>query len=92
MEHRAGPSTKTYFVVWCALLAFTLLTVTVSGLNLGNLSTLSAIAIAATKSGLILAFFMHLRYENRIFVIIFFVAIITLATIIGFTFFDTSFR
>lgn len=91
MEKR-GPKTGVYLVVWAGLLLLTWLTVSVSGMHLGNLSTLSAISIAALKSGLILAFFMHLRYENKLFAIIFFFAIITLAIIISFTFFDTSFR
>lgn len=92
MERTKEPSSFTYTIVWLALLIMTWITVTVSGMHLGNLSTLTALAIASLKSGLIIAFFMHLRYENRLFLVIFFVAIITLATIIGFTFFDTSFR
>lgn len=92
MERTKEPSSFTYTIVWLALLILTWITVTVSGMHLGNLTTLTALIIASLKSGLIIAFFMHLRYENRLFLVIFFVAIITLATIIGFTFFDTSFR
>jgi cytochrome c oxidase subunit 4 len=92
MEGRTGPTTTSYIAIWVLLIILTWITVSISGMYLGNLSTLTALSIATIKSALILAVFMHLRYENKLFVIIFFVALITLTTIIGFTFLDTSFR
>jgi cytochrome c oxidase subunit 4 len=82
----------TYVIIWLALLIFTVLTVSVAGMDLGRLSVLTALAIATAKSGLVLNYFMHLKYEDRIFKVMLLVSIITLATILGLTFFDVAFR
>jgi len=50
------------------------------------------IAIASTKAGLVLWFFMHLKYEKRIFKLLLFVPIITISIIIVLTFFDIWYR
>ena len=78
--------------VWLALLILTALTVGVTRLNLGGYKVLGALAIACLKSGLVIAFFMHMKYEARLFRIILFVALVTLATFIGLTFFDVLYR
>jgi cytochrome c oxidase subunit 4 len=67
-------------------------TVTVAGLNLGNLSVLGAILIAAVKSTLVVLFFMHIKYEDRVFKIMLGAAIIMLVVIMVLTFVDVSFR
>lgn len=85
-------SYKTYVLVWAALVILTVITVTVAGMDLGRLSIYTALLIALTKSGLVLQFFMHLKYEQGIFKVMFFITIITLTIFIGFTFFDISYR
>jgi cytochrome c oxidase subunit 4 len=81
-----------YFFVWITLLLFTVITVTVSLMQLGKLSVLSALVIASIKATLVLAIFMHLKYEKRIFKVMFFVTVITLTVFIGMTFFDILYR
>jgi cytochrome c oxidase subunit 4 len=83
---------STYLLIWLGLLVLTSLTVTVAGLNLGNLSYLGAILIAAAKGTLVVLFFMHIKYEDRVFKIMLGVAIATLVIIMVLTFVDTSFR
>lgn len=83
---------STYILIWIGLLILTVFTVTVAGLNLGNLSVLGAILIAAVKSILVVLFFMHIKYEDRVFKIMLGVAIITLMVIMLLTFIDVSFR
>ena len=78
--------------VWTALLALTGVTIYVAGLHFGRFSTLTAIIIASVKASLVLWFFMHLKYEKRIFKVILLVPIATLAVIIGLTFVDVLFR
>jgi cytochrome c oxidase subunit 4 len=85
---------RTYVRVWVALVILTGVTVSVAGMNLGRWSILIALIIAAFKSGLVLNYFMHLKYEERLW---FFRLIIpgTLALLvlfIGLTFFDVAFR
>ena len=83
---------KTFIKVWLALLALTAITVTVAEPHLGRFSTLTALVIASLKAGLVLWFFMHLKYESRLFKGLFLAPIVTLAVIIGFTFFDIWYR
>jgi len=82
----------TYVLVWLGLLVFTALTVTVAGMNLGRFSILIPLLIASLKSGLVLYFFMHLKYEKMLFKVMVFIAILMVAIFIGFTFFDISYR
>jgi cytochrome c oxidase subunit 4 len=83
---------RTFIIVWLALIALTAITVTVARLHLGRFSTLTALAIASLKAGLVLWFFMHLKYESRLFQWLLLVPIVTLAVIIGLTFFDIWYR
>jgi cytochrome c oxidase subunit IV len=78
--------------VWLTLLVLTTATVLVTRIDLGAAKVWAALAIACLKSGLVIAFFMHMKYEARVFRIIFFVALVTLATFIGLTFFDVLYR
>jgi cytochrome c oxidase subunit 4 len=74
------------------LLALTGLTVWVSRLDLGVNRVWGALAIASVKAGLVIAFFMHMRYEGRLLRWLLFFALVTLAVFIGFTFFDVLYR
>ncbi len=78
--------------VWLVLLALTGLTIRVSRLDLGINRVWGALAIASLKSGLVIAFFMHMKYEGRLLRWLLFVALLTLAIFIGFTFFDVLYR
>jgi cytochrome c oxidase subunit 4 len=84
--------TKTFMLVWIALLILTGLTIKAAQLRMGEWSMVANIAIASTKAGLVLWFFMHLKYEKRIFKLLLFVPIITISIIIGLTFFDIWYR
>ena len=80
---------KNYIYVWVGLLALTALTVTMADLNLGRVSILVVIAIAAVKSTLVLLFFMHLLTEKRLLLkLLVPIAICTLAIFIGLTYVD----
>ncbi len=85
-------NTGVFVAVWAALIALTAVTVTVAGLHLGRLSTLTALVIASCKAGLVLWYFMHLKYEHRLFKVMLFVPVVTLTVIIGLTFLDIWFR
>ncbi|MCP5107075.1 MAG: cytochrome-c oxidase [bacterium] len=82
----------TYLSIWLGLLVLTGVTVTVAGLNLGQLSVLGAIVIAAVKSTLVVLFFMHIKYEDKVFKIMLGLAIFTLVVIMVLTFVDVSYR
>ncbi len=78
--------------VWAALLALTVVTVGISRIDLGALNIWAALAIACSKGTLVLLFFMHLKYESRLFAWMFLAALCTLCIFIGFTFLDVLYR
>lgn len=77
---------STYVLIWLGLLVLTGFTVTVAGLNLGTLPVLGVIAVAVTKSTLVVLFFMNIRYEDRIFKLMLGIAIFILTIILLTTF------
>lgn len=79
-------------LVWLLLLALTAVTVLITRIDLGGFKVAGALAIACVKAGLVIAFFMHMKYENRLLQLLLFVAVVTLAIFIGFTFFDVLYR
>jgi cytochrome c oxidase subunit 4 len=52
-------------VVWVALMALMVLTAGLSRIDLGQWSTVVAMAIAVIKAVLVILFFMHVRYEDQ---------------------------
>ncbi len=64
-----------------------------AGMDLGFLSIAIVLAIAVIKSGLVLGYFMHLRYERgRLFKLMIPIVLAALTLFIGLTFTDIAFR
>lgn len=55
---------KTYLQVFAALIFLTFITVTASRFDFGEWNTIIAFLIATIKAVLVLAIFMHLKYDN----------------------------
>ena len=91
MTHSTG-SVKVYFAVFATLIAFTLITVAAAYLDLGAFNTVVALSIAAFKALLVLMYFMHLRYSNRLTWIFAATGFVWLALIIGLTMSDVVSR
>jgi cytochrome c oxidase subunit 4 len=83
---------KTFLIVWVALLILTGITVAVAQYHFGAWNIWVALGIATLKSGLVVAVFMHMKYEDRLFRLALFSALAILAIFIGFTFFDVLYR
>lgn len=83
---------RTFVLVWLALLVLTGITVTVSRLDLGAMNVWVALLIACVKSSLVIAVFMHLKYERPLFKVALLATLAILAIFIGFTFFDVLYR
>ena len=79
-------------VVLVALLALTAITIWASRIELGSLNIWMTLLIASIKSSIVLLFFMHLKYEGHFIRTTFIVTVCTLAILIGFLFWDISFR
>ncbi len=66
-EHPPVP----YFVIAGILFVMTVLTIAVSFINLGKAgNVVLALAVASFKASLVMLFFMHLKYEKKILVMI----------------------
>jgi cytochrome c oxidase subunit 4 len=83
---------RLYLAVGGALIVLTAVTVAVSFLHFGGWNVVVALSIAAIKATLVAMFFMHLKYDNKLYLFIFIVAVLFLAVFIVFTMFDTMTR
>jgi cytochrome c oxidase subunit 4 len=91
-EHAHIVPYKTFLVIWIALLILTGVTIAVAQYNLGPLNIWVALGIATLKAGLVVAVFMHMKYETRLFQLALFSALAILAIFIGLTFVDVLYR
>lgn len=85
-------SSRLLTAVWAALACLTGLTMLVASMDLGFYNVLAALTIATIKALLVIAFFMHLKYEGRLLKGFLFLAFVLLAIFIGLTFLDLAFR
>ncbi len=87
---------RTYVFVWIALVLLTGLTYTAAtstALRFTGWAVLIALAIAGTKSGLVLSYFMHLKSERLlIFKIIIPLVLAVFLMFVILTFSDVAFR
>jgi len=81
-----------YLKIGGLLLILTGLTVFASFLQFGPYNLVIAMVIAATKASLVALFFMHLKYDNKLYMILFVSSLLFLATFIILTMFDTLTR
>lgn len=84
-----GP--KTYAAVLGTLIALTIVTVAVSGLDFGAMNTVIALLIATVKASLVALFFMHLRHD-RFNLLVFLGGLFFLTVFLVFTLFDVDTR
>jgi len=78
-----------YINIGLTLLGLTIITVWVSYHDYGEFNLVVAMAIAAIKATLVAMFFMHLKYDNKLYLVIFLSAIFFLAIFMIITMFDT---
>ena len=81
-----------YIKVLCILLVLTVVTVAVSQVDFGMFNALIAMGIATAKASLVLLFFMHLKYDNKLFFVIFLTGVFFLFVIFFFCEFDIMTR
>jgi len=81
-----------YILVWIALVAFTVVTVTVAGMDLRGLTVTVAMVIASIKAYLVLSIFMHLRSEGKTFIVFVVIALLFLLISFILLFADYSFQ
>jgi cytochrome c oxidase subunit IV len=83
---------STFFKVLIALLVLTVITVLAAQVDLGKWNIVGALLIASVKASLVIAIFMHGKYENKIIWTYILIPFILLAIMIGGIFTDDPFR
>jgi cytochrome c oxidase subunit IV len=59
-----------YLAVWGALVVLTAITVFVAHFDFGSMNTVIAMLVATIKASLVAMFFMHLRWDNKLNLVI----------------------
>ena len=85
-------SDGTFIKVWIGLLILTAMTVGASVYYPGQIGVAVAMIVTPIKAALILMYFMHLKYEKKVFVIMFLSAMSIFGVFLGLTFIDYLFR
>lgn len=84
---------KTYFAVFGALLVLTILTVVVSVIGLPQpTAIIVAMVVAVVKASLVVLWFMHLKYDDRFYSLIFIISLFFLVLFFVFTSMDVLSR
>jgi len=83
---------KTYYYVFAALIAMTVLTTAVAYVDLGPFSVLAAMTIAVSKMLLVALFFMHLRHGTSLVKVVVAGGLLWLAILIALTLSDFATR
>ena len=83
---------RTFLMVLLALLVFTFISIGVTSYNLGPLTVVAALVLASAKTFLVLSYFMHLKFDVRMFAILVTAVIVLIGVVIFVTFLDYLYR
>jgi cytochrome c oxidase subunit IV len=83
---------RTFLYILALLITLTLTSVAVTQIYLGTLTVMLALLIAAIKSSFVLRFFMHLKFESRMFSFGVIAVTLILISVITITFLDYLYR
>jgi cytochrome c oxidase subunit 4 len=86
-EHHIIPL-KSFIGVFFALLFLTVLTVVAAQFNMGEWNTVVAMLIASIKAFFVLAYFMHLKVDDKVFLVCFLLAVFFLIVMYAFSVVD----
>jgi cytochrome c oxidase subunit 4 len=92
MGHHHVSSTAMFTNVLLTLLVLTIITVAVSRVDFGSANMLIAMAIASVKASLVIAFFMHVKWDTAINKIVFLGSFLFLSLLFVFTLADQATR
>jgi cytochrome c oxidase subunit IV len=74
---------------FAALVALTLITVALAGAGLGKWEVWTSLIIASIKAGLVMAYFMHLRWDKPFNVLLILGSLVFVTLFLGFTLMDS---
>jgi cytochrome c oxidase subunit IV len=85
-------SYKSHVMVLMALLVLTFITVAVTQVELGPVNILAAMLIAGAKAAIVLMWFMHLRFDDKLYALFTAFVVVLFLLVLLVTFFDYSYR
>lgn len=92
-EHKTHISSYgSHLLVLLILIALTAVTVAITSVQLGAFNTTAAMIIASTKAAIVLLYFMHLKFDDKIFRFMVTLVLAIYAVVIVITFFDYLYR
>ena len=83
---------RTFLLVLVALITFTFISIGATSYNLGPLTVVTALVLATLKTILVLIYFMHLKFDVRMFAILVFAVLVLIGVVIFITFLDYLYR
>lgn len=90
-SHHIVPFRNHVFVL-LALIVLTIVTVAITWTNLGPYNTTAAMIIAGVKAALVMIYFMHLRFDHKIYAIMVGFVLLLFAAVLVLTFLDYFYR
>lgn len=81
-----------YYKIFGALIFLTVITVAVSYMGLGEASLAVAMIVATVKAALVVGYFMHLKYDDRLLSLVGVLVMLFVFTFFGLTFADLTTR
>ena len=91
-QHTSIVPFKTYGIVLAVLVVLTLLSVLVTRIDLASLTVFIALLLATIKSGIVLVYFMHLKFDNRLLKALVAAVFILISLVMFVTFLDYNYR
>lgn len=91
-HHPHTQSTAVYRNILIILLVLTAVTVGVSRIDFGNLNIVIALGVASFKAILVMLYFMHLKFEDKIVWMYAAIPVVLIFIMIGGIFIDNPFR
>ena len=83
---------RTFLWVLLGLLVFTFISIGVTSYNLGPLTVIIALLLATCKTALVLSYFMHLKFDIKMFGILIVAVLLLIGVVIFITFLDYLYR
>ena len=85
-------SYKSHIMVLMGLIVLTAITVLITSVELGPYNTAAAMFIAMIKGSIVLLYFMHLKFDEKVYGIMVAIVLAIFTAVIIITFFDYLYR
>lgn len=87
-ENNHISSYKDHLLVLAGLITLTVLTVAITSVELNAFNVVAALVIASIKATIVLLYFMHLKFDQKVYLIMVVLVLILVGAVIGVTLFD----